>query len=329
MQTTDSVLETVDVGEPLGVVSDKVTSWVDAFIAQLPNLVVALLVLTAGWYVARGVSKLVRKALTRSIPNPDLSRLIGTTTGIVTFLGMGFVALAVLNLDKTVTTLLAGAGIVGVALGFAFQETAANFISGVALAIRRPFREGDLVQLGDELATVEQIDLRTTTVRRLDGPIVHIPNKSVFGNPIVNYSAAGRRRFRLEVGVSYSTDLDRARRVVLDALSGLDCRDPEQDPEFFWQEFGGSSINGIMQVWLDDESMPHFLDARSQAVVAVKRAFDEAGITIPFPIRTLDFGIEGGTEIGDALPWDDLLSTRAASRADAASRNGAGAAATG
>ncbi len=291
----------MELQQPIELVQSRVEGWVEALIQNLPNLAVAILLLVAGWFVAKLVRKGVRRGVGHYTDNQDLTRLAGTLAGIGVILTAGFVALGVLHLEKTVTTLLAGAGVIGLALGFAFQDTAANLISGIAMALRKPFDEGDLVDIGGDLAVVERIDLRTTVLRRLDGPMVMIPNKTVFQNRIVNYSEGDGRRVELDIGVSYADDLERAREIALESVDALECVDRDRPIEFYWKEFGGSSINGVLRFWIERQAMPHFLEARSKAVMGLKNAFDEADITIPFPIRTLDFGIEGGRTLAQMM----------------------------
>ncbi len=312
----------MDVQQPVELVQSRIEGWLEALIQNLPNIGVALVLLIAGWFVARGVRMAVRRGAVRYTDNTDLIRLAGTVAGVVVILGAGFLALSVMNLEKTVTTMLAGAGVIGLALGFAFQDTAANFISGVAMAIRKPFDEGDLVEIGDDLASVERIELRTTVLRRLDGPKVMIPNKTVFQNRIVNYSEGDGRRIELEVGVSYADDLENARKVALESVQRLDCVAEDRPIEFYWKEFGGSSINGVLRFWIDRAVMSHFLDARSEAVMSLKKAFDEADITIPFPIRTLDFGIEGGRTLDEVVDRFGDVEFQNGSTVGAGSRNG-------
>lgn len=291
----------MQIEEPLELLSAKLAGWVESLITMLPNLIVALVIVLLSWIAGRIVRSVTRRTVERSTGNLDLARLAAGATGVAVLLGGTFIALGVLQLDKTVTTLLAGAGVVGLALGFAFQETAANFISGIALTVRRPFANGDLVQLGDDLALVERVNLRSTEIRLLDGPIVYLPNRTVFQNRIVNFSQGRGRRVDVEVGVSYADDLERARSAALDSVRTLESRDEAREPEFFWTGFGASSIDGVLRFWIRATDRPSYLRARSVAVQRVKAAFDAADITIPFPIRTLDFGIEGGVPLGEVL----------------------------
>jgi small conductance mechanosensitive channel len=259
--------------------------------------------LLAFWLFARAVRGLVLKVVRRIAPQPELNRLVAAAAYLFV-LGLGLVlALGVLNLDKTVTSLLAGAGIIGLAVGFAFQDIAENFIAGIILNIRNQFTEGDIIESGDFMGVVERVQLRATALRTFPGQRVLIPNAQVFKNPIVNYSQSGKRRVDISVGVAYGDDLAKARRTAVAAVEALAHRDRARDVELYYEGFGDSSINFQLRFWIDFRSQKDFLRARSDAIEAIKSAFDEAGITIPFPIRTLDFagGAVGGQGLGEAL----------------------------
>ncbi len=281
---------------------DKLQGWVEAAVLQLPNLAMAVLVFLL-FYIA---SKLVAKGLRRlldSTPAPRQIRGLVVNLAFIVVLVTGlFIALGVMDLDKTLTSLLAGAGIIGLALGFAFQDMASNFMAGVYLAFARPISVGDVIETNDHFGTVERVDLRSMRLRRGQGQIVLIPNKMVFQNPLINYSALGHRRIDLSVGVAYGDDLEKAAEVAKAAVAGVEGRDEGRDVELFYTEFGGSSINFVVRFWIPFSRQPDFLEARSQAIRRIKLAFDEAGITIPFPIRTLDFGVVGGEKLSEALP---------------------------
>jgi small conductance mechanosensitive channel len=131
--------------------------------------------------------------------------------------------------------------------------------------------------------------------------MVIVPNKDIFQNSLENFTRTGRRRIDLTVGVSYGEDLDKVKQVTLQAVKNVTVRDPEEPPRLFYQEFADSSINFTLQLWLNATEQPIFLQGRSEAIVLIKKAYDENGITIPFPIRTLDFGIKGGENLADTL----------------------------
>jgi small conductance mechanosensitive channel len=129
-----------------------------------------------------------------------------------------------------------------------------------------------------------------------------IPNKQIYQNKVLNHSASGTRRVDLACGVSYGDDLEEVRRVVRDTLASVEPRDRFRDVEVFFTGFGSSSIHLVGRFWVDYEKQPDFLDAQSRAIIAVKKAFDANDIVIPFPIRTLDFGIRGGRPLAESFP---------------------------
>ena len=296
--------------ETFDAVAAKFTSWLEVAILLLPNLAGALIVLFVFWFLARMARGLVRNLLGRVSDNRQIVGLLATLAYVGVVAVGGFVALGILNLDKTVTALLAGVGVIGLALGFAFQDLAANFMSGVLMAIRRPFEIDHVIETNGFLGIVEDISLRSTLLRTFQGQIVMLPNKEVFGNAIINYSLRRKRRVDLSCGVAYGDDLEEVRRVALAAVGGLNLRDPDRAVELFFTEFGDSAINFSVRFWIDFAKQTDFLNAQSEAIIALKKAFDEAGITIPFPIRTLDFGMVGGVvggmvggeQLAEALP---------------------------
>ena len=278
----------------------KLEGWLELLIEMLPNLALALLVLVVFFVVGKLVRKAVNRLLHKVTSNKTIIDLLETIAGVLV-IGIGvFVALGILNLDGTVKSLLAGAGIIGLALGFAFQDIAANFISGILLSLRHPFGKGDIIESNDYYGTVQKITLRNTRIKTPQGQMVFIPNKEVYENPFVNFTANRERRIDLSCGVSYGDDLEKAKKLAVEAVESLDNYDDSRGVSFYYEEFGGSSINFKIMFWVNFRSNPDFLSARSDAIIAISKKFDENDIMIPFPIRTLDFGIRGGEKL-DAM----------------------------
>ena len=291
----------MEFNEALEPVTDKLQTWSDSLVGLLPNLAVAVGVILVAWLGAKLMRRLTERLARRASARSAVTRLLGTVT-FIAVVGIGlFIALGVLQLDKTVTSLLAGAGVAGLAIGFAAQSLAANILSGTVISLRRPYKEGDLIEASGHFGTVERIEMRVSWIRTPQGQLVLIPNKEMLESPLVNYSTMKPRRVDLEVGVSYDADLEQVRRVTLEAVEQVEGRQPDRDVDFFYTEFGGSSINFVVRFWVPRELQSDYLAARSEAVMRIKRAFDANDITIPFPIRTLDFGIEGGMTLSEAL----------------------------
>ena len=286
--------------EAVGLIERKLTIWAKEFIEMLPNLAIAALIVVLGWLLARLVRAGVQRLMSNLTDSNTLRRLVATTVYLIVNFIFLFAALSVLHLDKTVTSILAGAGIIGLALGFAFQDIAANFISGVIMAAQRPIRTGELIETAGHLGTVVKLDLRTTELLNLQGLQVIIPNKEIFQTVLVNYTRTGTRRVDITVGVSYGEDLEHVERVTVDAVKDIPGILRDQEVELFYKAFGSSSIDFEIRFWITAESNRHFQDMRSKAIKAIKAAYNKEGITIPFPIRTLDFGIKGGEKL-DAM----------------------------
>ena len=227
----------LDFSQALQQLTNKLTSWVQGAIVALPNLVVAILVFVLFYFGARLVSNVLGKALSKVSHNRQVNGLITTIVYVAVIVVGTMTALEIVNLSQLVTTLLAGVGIIGLALGFAFQDLAANFMSGILIAIRQPFEIDDVIETNDYTGTVESVSLRSTSLRTFQGQIVLIPNKDIFGNPIVNYSTTRKRRIDLSCGVAYGDDLEKARKLAIQAIESLDYLDDSKEVQLFYTEF--------------------------------------------------------------------------------------------
>lgn len=289
----------MDINEAYKLIMQKLTEWMQGFVKILPNILLAAVVLVIGLFLARRIKKISAKLIARVSTNTTLNNLF-TSIIYIFFIGIAlFSVLSILQLDKAVTSVLAGAGIAGLALALAFQDIAGNFISGVFISVRRPLHLGDIVKIKDYMGKVEEINLRDTTIRTFQGEMVIIPNKEVFQNPIENYSLLGKRRFDLTIGVSYGEDLRKVMEVTLNAVKAIEGLSEEDQTTMFYQEFGDSSINFVIRMWVNSTDQPTYLQVGSEAIIQIKKAYDENNIMIPFPIRTLDFGIKGGIPLND------------------------------
>ena len=289
----------LDINEAIKLLTNKLTLWVKEFIRLLPNIVLAAVILVLGLYVAKLIRKLALKLIRKVSHIETINNLFASVMYAVAVGVVFFIVLSVLNLDKAVTSILAGAGILGLALAFAFQDIAANFMSGIFLSFRRPLEVGDIVKTNEEMGVVEKISLRDTMIRTFEGQRVIIPNKDVFQNKIENYTVLGKRRLDLAVGVSYGDNLQKVKDVALAAAKKVSVRAQDEEITLFYNEFGDSSINFSIRIWMQDTAQPTFLQGRHEAIMHIKEAFDANDIMIPFPIRTLDFGIKGGEKLSE------------------------------
>lgn len=283
----------------------KVNQWFAGAVEFTPLLLASAIVFALFIILSRIASKFVCRFGDRFSKNPAATNILSSIASIVIVLLGLFVVLGMLKLDKTVTSLLAGAGVIGLVLGFAFQEIAANFLSGVVIAFNSPYRKGDIVEVDSFFGEVTDIGLRTTRIMTFQGLDVLVPNKTMFTQALINYTKTDERRLDIEVGVSYADDLRKVGRVAREALEGIENRLMDRPVEVYFTEFGDSSINLSARVWVPYPKNQSYVKARHQAVIAIKEAFDESGITIPFPIRTMDFGIKGGEKLKEMMPIRD------------------------
>ena len=282
-------------------INEKLQLWLEAGIQHLPNLVVAIFIASMFSIIARVVGKVTRKVLRKALDSIQIADLLSSIIKVVVLLSGIFVALDFLGLQGTVTSLLAGAGIIGLAIGFAFQDMTENLIAGIAMGIRKPFQIGDIVETEEIFGTVKTINLRNTLVETFFGQLEVVPNKVMFRNVLTNYSINGIRRIEVPVGISYADDPEVAAEVIVEALNKCDFVIKQDETAVFAESFADSSINLLVWFWIDYPGETGFMKARHEAIVKIKSSLEQANILIPFPIRTLDFGAKGGEKLNTML----------------------------
>jgi len=280
-------MDSQTISQGLTKVLEKLEIWGVGIIKMIPNFILAILVVLLFWALSRWTYNVMKRLFQRTDFNENLEHLLANICRILVFtLGL-VLALAVLELQKTVFSLLAGVGVVGLALGFAFQDLAANFISGIMIAIRSPLKIGDVVKIDGIMGTVIDIRLRDTLIRNFSGQDIFIPNKDFTTQKFSNYSSYGMRKVRVEVGIGYNDDPDKALKIVSQALSRVEGALTDPAPEAYISDLGGSSVNLFGHVWFTYPG-GNFFQIQSDSIRNVKRSLEEAGFNIPFPIRTLD-----------------------------------------
>lgn len=301
--------EVTDWNDVFDILLNQIQGWGRTIIEMLPNFVVAILVVIIFFLLAGVIYRVLSQVLRRFSHNETVTGILSTSVYVLVILVGIFVALGVLRLEKTVTSLLAGAGVIGIALGLAFQDIASNFIAGIFIAFMKPFKVGDIVQVDNTLGQIRRIDIRTTSVMTFDDLELMIPNKDMFTKTITNYTTTPRRRLDIVAGVSYADDLRKVKKVVTEVLESVIHR--TSDPVTFgFTGFGDSSINFKASVWVIYPGDGNFDRACDDAIIKMKDAFDREGISFPFPTRTLDFGIKGGVSLREQLALGSSRSDR-------------------
>ncbi|MHC4914286.1 MAG: mechanosensitive ion channel family protein [Planctomycetota bacterium] len=208
------------------------------------------------------------------------------------YAGWVVLILAVLNqLGFKLTAVLGAAGIAGIAVGFAAQTSLSNVISGVFLLTEKPFKAGDMIQIGDTMGICLSVDLLSVKLRTFDNKFVRIPNESLIKTQVTNYSRFPIRRVDLLIGVAYKEDVERVKALLLEIAREHPLALNEPEPLCFCWNFNTSSVDVLFVVWATGND---FLTLKDALLVNIKKRFDEEGIEIPFPHVSLYTGSATG-----------------------------------
>lgn len=257
--------------------------WIN-MLDRLPQFITGALVLILSLYLAKFFSRMLKKGLTLRNTDPELTILI-TRLGRWSVVTLGIV-LALQQAGQDVSALLTGLGILGFTIGFALQDVSANFVAGILLLIQQPFDIGDAIEAGDFSGTVLRVELRHTEMLTGDGRRVMIPNSDIFTTPIINYSRTERRRLEFDVGVAYDSDLDEVEKVAVEAIANLQGILQDPAPQVIFKTFGDTTINFTLYYWFDTGLTGSFT-AKDAGVRAIKKAFEEAKIDMPYPTQVV------------------------------------------
>lgn len=276
----------VSVGQGLSGLG-SVSGRVDQLWRIAPLLGAALLValaIGALGYALASVSALWK----RVAPNYFMAELIASAIRFVFVMGGIVVALDMVGASALLGAVLGGAGVVGIALGFAMRDTIENYVASLMLSLRQPFRPNDWVVIDQHEGRVIRLTSRATILMTLDGNHLRIPNSMVFKAVILNYTRNPQRRFDFVLGIDAADDPTAARHLAVEVLRGLDFVLDDPEPQGRVEEVGDSNIVIRFLGWIDQRETDWY-KARSRAIPAVKQALEAAGFAIPEPIYRLRF----------------------------------------
>jgi small conductance mechanosensitive channel len=258
--------------------------FIDPVIEYGPKVIGVLVALVLALMIAGWTERVVRVALERRSFDATLTRFFAKLARYFILIAAVLGCLGVFGIQTaSFAAVLAAAGF---AIALAFQGTLGNFAAGVMLLVFRPFKVGDYVEVNGETGTCEHIDLFTCEFRTLDNRRLIVPNGSVFGNTITNYTGYEVRRVDIDVGAEYSADVDATRAALEKAAAKVEGKLTDPPPQVFLKGLGDSSIDWQVRVWC---KTPDYWDVWQATVRATKLALDEAGIGIPFPQRDVHF----------------------------------------
>lgn len=272
----------------IATLQDQLVEMGEGFIRALPNLAIALVILTITWILAKFAVKFADRIAGKTEMRPSLRNLIDTLVKLGIWLVGLMVALTVIMPGLTPASMIAGLGIGAVAIGFAFQDIFENFLAGVLIMLREKMRIGDVIECDGITGKVEHITLRETYVRKLSGEVTLVPNSMLFKNPVEILTDNEKRRHEIVAGVSYDTDLDEAATVIRKAVESVEAVIQDKGIDVFACEFNSSSVDFKVRWWAGSKPRDGH-ESRDAVIRAIKRALDGAGIEIPFPYVTHTF----------------------------------------
>lgn len=267
---------------------DQLAGMWESLVSLIPSMLIALVVIIFTWIVARFAVKIADKLISNTSMRPSLKELVDTLVRIAIWVIGLMIALTIMLPGLTPASLIAGLGFGAVAIGFAFQDIFENFMAGILIMLREKMRIGDYIECEGVEGRVEHIALRETHIRKLDKELTIVPNSILFKNPVKILTDVEKRRHEVVAGVSYDTDLEHAREVILKAVKSVEKVDANEAIDVFACEFNSSSVDFKLRWW--SGSQPRDMhESRDGVIRAVKAALDEAGIEIPFPYITHTF----------------------------------------
>lgn len=273
-------------------------NWEDSVLAYLPKVFLALVILFLFYFIAKYIKSLTLKIKVAQ-NHQEIASIISSIIYFFFILSGVFIALEVLGLEGVLTHLLAGAGIVGIVAGFAFKDVASNLFAGLILKTQHPFKKGDWVTINNSYGVIEEMGWITTIIHTVPGQEVFVPNQLIYNSSFTNFSTFNKRRIILESGVSYGDDLDHVKSVALDEVNNIEGLLTNEAIDFYFTEIGNSTYNFQLRFWIAFETNNDFRKAMSEAIMRIKKRFEQENICIAYPVTTLDFGVKGGVNLFD------------------------------
>lgn len=258
------------------------------FVGLLPALVLGALISFAGLGLGLLLTRLLRRRLGGRLPNALLRDVVARAAGFVVFVFGLYVALQVAGLTRLAVTVVGGTGLLGLILGIAFRDISENFLASIFLSEQRPFLPGDLVEIEGVLGIVQRLTVRASVLMTLDGNHVQIPNATVYKSKIRNFTSNPSRRLDFVIGIGFADKVLDAQRVALGVLATHPAVLDDPEPWVLVDELTAATVNLRVYFWIDG-STHSWLKVKSSIMRLVKRAFQDAAITMPDANREVVF----------------------------------------
>lgn len=252
-----------------------------------------IIIIAAGVVIAKVVAINVRRALAERLPKSEHELLAKVIYYIIVIWAV-IIALPYLNIE--LSGLLVAGGIAGLVIGFASQSVVSNLVSGLFLMFEHPIKIGDNINVADVGGTVEDIRILSTIVKTYDGIYTRIPNEKVFTSNITNYVQNPTRRFEYKITIRYQDDADKAIRLAREVIWAHPFALKNPEPSVFVDNLGDDGVNLTARIWAPARN---WWDVRTDLLWKIVKKFEENGIEIPFPQRTVWFAEGSGSGTGE------------------------------
>lgn len=274
--------------------------WEHLATTYAPKMISALVIIIVFYLLAGVIRRLSHRFYLRVFKGQEQ---LASTLSFLIFAFLvaagAFLALEMVGLESVLAKLLAGAGVIGIVIGFAVKDIAANGLAGFILNAQRPFKVGDWVELDGTFGTVQSIGAITTSIKTISGQEVFVPNQIIYSNTFTNYSTYRKRRVIFKTGVSYGDDLDRVKDVTLDEIKKIDVVLENEAIDFYFTDISSSAYNFEARFWIRFTHQKDYLHAMDEIIHRVHKRFEQEDFSIAYNVTTLDFGVKGGVNLFD------------------------------
>lgn len=262
---------------------DLITRKLPVLNISILNILTALIVIIVGYFVARFVSKYVARVMEKAKMSKILVEFTSRIVRILLIIFVIAIAIGFLGVDVGAAVISISV-VAGFIFGFAFQETLGNLAAGFMIAITKPFKKNDYVEVAGHSGRIKNVGASITTLTTVDNKRIIIPNSKIWGEPIVNYTALSTRMIDMRVGISYSDDIGKAIKVAIEVIKKHEK--VLDDPALYVgvANLGDSSVDLLMRPWVNTDD---YWNTKWDLTRNIKEAYDKEGISIPFPQRDL------------------------------------------
>lgn len=270
------------------ILEENIRNIIVGFVDAIPEIVISVIVLICTWGLTKIQMRFMPQILKKIRFKPVLADFLSTLiSGFIWISGI-LISCGILFPSITPGKILTALGLGSIAVGFAFKDIFENFIAGVLIILREPFKIGDIIEVDNVDGIVITISVRDTVIHDLNQEKIVIPNAMIFKNKVRVFTAFEKRRASAICGIAYKEDIETAKQCIMKALDGLDTISKDHKVEIKVVKFNDSSVD-IQILWFTDSRPAEIRHSKDQVLTAIKKALDTEGIEIPFPYRTLVF----------------------------------------